>query len=70
MAAEWKGRMIGGEGKVAEIGGGFGGYVKQPTIEITVAIVALPKIRMASASVVIIREAAIHSRPRSARKAA
>jgi hypothetical protein len=32
MAEEMKGRVVGGEGKTAEIDGGyFGGYVKPPT---------------------------------------
>ncbi|MEA2962028.1 MAG: hypothetical protein QOI46_2126, partial [Alphaproteobacteria bacterium] len=32
MAEEMKGRVVGGEGKPAEIDGGyFGGYVKPPT---------------------------------------
>ncbi len=35
MAAELKGRMVGGEGKVAEVDGGyFGGYVRPANIRI------------------------------------
>ena len=51
MAEEMKGRMVGGEGKVAEVDGGyFGGYVQacQPQREPPV-IAASPKIRPASA---------------------
>ena len=41
MAEELKGRMVGGEGKIAEVDGGyFGGYVKPanlPNIALTAA---------------------------------
>ncbi len=50
MAAELKGRMVGGEGKVAEVDGGyFGGYVKPANFARTAATVALSAIRTASA---------------------
>ncbi len=44
MAAEMKGRVIGGEGKVAEVDGGyFGGYVKPANLARTAWIAASPE---------------------------
>ena len=44
MAEEMKGRKLGGEGKVAEVDGGyFGGYVKPANIAKTAAIAARPQ---------------------------
>ena len=50
MASEMKGATIGGEGKVAEVDGGyFGGYVKPANHPRTAATAALRSTRLASA---------------------
>ncbi len=50
MAEELKGRVVGGEGKMAEVDGGyFGGYIKPANLKRTVATDALLAIRTASA---------------------
>jgi hypothetical protein len=50
MAEEMRGRTLGGEGKVAEIDGGyFGGYVKPANIRETRVDRRLGRIRTASA---------------------
>ena len=50
MAEELKGRTVGGEGKTAEVDGGyFGGYMKPANCARTAAIAALREIRTASA---------------------
>ena len=71
MAEEMKGRIVGGDGKVAEVDGGyFGGYVKPANLERTAATVALLAIRTASArwSSSSASVAAIRFRPCSSRK--
>ena len=50
MAEELKGRVVGGEGKVAEVDGGyFGGYVKPAISPRTALIAAWPRTKPASA---------------------
>ena len=71
MAEELKGRVIGGEGKTAEVDGGyFGGYVKPANMRRIAATVACAAIRPASArsSSSSASVAAIRSRPCSSRK--
>ena len=72
MAAEMKGRIIGGDGKVAECDGGyFGGYASQRTFAKTALIAAWRAIKPASArsSSSSASAAAQPCRPCSARKA-
>ena len=55
MAEELKGRMVGGEGKVAEVDGGyFGGYVKPRNLAENRAIAASRKTRHGKRKVVVI----------------
>ena len=58
MAAELKGRMIGGEGKVAEVDAGyFGGYVKPANLQSTALIVASSENQSGKRkAVIIVRE--------------
>ena len=57
MAEELKGRVIGGEGKVAEVDSGyFGGYVRPANSASTVSIVAWPKSDGKRKAVVVVRE--------------
>ena len=69
MAAEMKGRVVGGEGKVAEVDGGyFGGYVKPANLAENRRIAASPSTSPASArrSSSSASATAIQSRPCSA----
>ena len=72
MADELKGRMVGGEGKIAEVDGGyFGGYVKPANLKENRRDRRLAQIKTASASASssFASATAIRSRPSSRPKA-
>ena len=72
MSEELRGRKIGGEGKEAEIDGGyFGGYVKPANLKGTVRTAAAGSTSQASASVLLsfVSAMGIRCQPCSAQKA-